>query len=578
MGNYSDERSIQILIHLLKAHGINQVIASPGATNISLVASLQSDPYFKIYSCVDERSAAYMACGLAAESSTPVMLSCTGATSSRNYLPGLTEAYYRKLPILVVTSTRELSQVGHLVPQQLDRSQPPKDSVLLSLHVQVVKDNEDEWDVGVKVNKAILELIRRGGGPVHINLSTTASMTYGVREISPVKVIRRYTRNSSALPNLPAGRIGIFIGAHRKFTDNETSAIERFCEKNNAVVFCDHTSGYYGKYKINASLALAQLHYRPLFSKLDLMIHIGEVSGDYAMSSIKPNQVWRVSEDGEIRDRFRKLTWVFELSEREFFEMYCRVSSNSTEFYDLCHEETEYFNQNIPELPLSNAYAASVLSPKIPENSVLHLGILNSLRHWNMFKFANNVETYCNTGGFGIDGIISTAIGASLFENDRLYYVVLGDLAFFYDLNSLGNRHVGNNLRVLLINNGRGMEFRNFNHAGAKLDVDSNEYVAAAGHFGNQSDSLVKEFANSLGYAYISAASKHEFDIAAEKFVDASDMSKPIIFEVFTTEDDENAALKALMTIKQDPQSVVKSSVKNLLGDKGIATIKRILK
>ena len=90
---YTSERSVQILISLLKQHGIKKVVASPGTTNITLVASLQQDDWFNMYSSVDERSAAYIACGMAAESGEPVVLTCTGATASRNYLPGLTEAY-----------------------------------------------------------------------------------------------------------------------------------------------------------------------------------------------------------------------------------------------------------------------------------------------------------------------------------------------------------------------------------------------------------------------------------------------------------------------------------------------------
>ena len=90
---YTKERNVQIVLSLLKAHGIRKVIASPGSTNIAVVGSMEHDSFFEIYSCVDERSAAYMACGLSAESGEPVVLSCTGATASRNYYPGLTEAY-----------------------------------------------------------------------------------------------------------------------------------------------------------------------------------------------------------------------------------------------------------------------------------------------------------------------------------------------------------------------------------------------------------------------------------------------------------------------------------------------------
>src|SRR5690554_3120608 len=124
---YTDEKNTQIVIALLKENGIRKVVASPGATNVAFVGSIQNDPYFEMYSSVDERSAAYIACGLSAESGEPVVLSCTGATASRNYLPGLTEAFYRKLPVLAITSTQSVSRVGHHIAQVIDRSTIPND-------------------------------------------------------------------------------------------------------------------------------------------------------------------------------------------------------------------------------------------------------------------------------------------------------------------------------------------------------------------------------------------------------------------------------------------------------------------
>lgn len=113
--HYTDEVNTQIVISLLKEHKIKKVIASPGATNIRLVASMQQDDFFEMYSVVDERSAAYIACGMAEESGEPVVLTCTGATASRNYIPGLTEAFYRKLPIVAITSTQHYGRVGQNV-------------------------------------------------------------------------------------------------------------------------------------------------------------------------------------------------------------------------------------------------------------------------------------------------------------------------------------------------------------------------------------------------------------------------------------------------------------------------------
>lgn len=123
--HYTDEVNVEILIALMKHHGVRRIVVSPGTTNITFVASLQQDSFFQLFSAADERSAAYIACGLAAETGEPVALSCTGATASRNYLPGLTEAFYRKLPVLAVTSTQHPGRVGHHIAQVIDRGMPP---------------------------------------------------------------------------------------------------------------------------------------------------------------------------------------------------------------------------------------------------------------------------------------------------------------------------------------------------------------------------------------------------------------------------------------------------------------------
>ncbi|MFW2168186.1 2-succinyl-5-enolpyruvyl-6-hydroxy-3-cyclohexene-1-carboxylate synthase, partial [Enterobacter cloacae complex sp.6722794] len=105
----------------------------------------------------------------------------------------------------------------------------------------------------------------------------------------------------------------------------------------------------------------------------------------------------------------------------------------------------------------------------------IHFGILNSLRTWNFYDLPNTVTSFSNVGGFGIDGGVSTLLGASLANPNKLYYGVIGDLAFFYDLNAIGNRHTANNLRILLVNNGKGTEFRMYNHHAAHFGSDGDE-------------------------------------------------------------------------------------------------------
>lgn len=556
---YTVEKAQQIIIALLKAHNIRKVIASPGTTNLTLVASMQQDPWFEMYSSVDERSAAYMACGMAAESGEPVVLSCTGATASRNYMPGLTEAFYRKLPVLAITSNHGANRVGHHVAQFLDRSVIPNDIAKVSVDIPTIKDNDGIWECTVKANKAILELRRHGGGPAHINLATTMSRDYSVKELPPVRVIKRNMPDDE-FPALPKGRIAVFVGSHKPWTPAETEALDRFCATNNAVVLCDQTSGYKGKYRVLFSLVCTQIQYDSPLKKLDLVIHIGEISGDYYSLVVgsSAKAVWRVSEDGELRDTMRHLTRIFEMKEPYFFSRYTQDGVEHTELLEQFRQECRFAEKYIPDLPFSNAWIARQMAPKMPSGSVVHLGILNTLRSWNYVEVPNDVHTFCNVGGFGIDGDISSMIGASLVNPDKCYYAILGDLAFFYDMNVVGNRHVGNNCRIMLINNGRGTEFRNFGHPGHDFGKDADHFIAAAGHYGSKSQTLVRDYARNLGYEYLCASNKEEFLACLERFLSTEITQAPIFLEVFTeTELEDEALMKLRCCVPKDDASTI---------------------
>ncbi len=552
---YTNERNHQILIALLKEHNIRTIVASPGIANSVFVGSIQHDPFFKLYSVVDERSAAYMACGIAAESGEPVVISCTGATAARNYMPGMTEAYYSKLPILCITSSQPNCRIGHLQPQVTDRTAPPPDVANVSLTLSTVCTPEEEWECQISANKAILALKRNGGGPVHINLITaykfSGKTSLTRQDLPPVRKIDRITA-FDPFPALPNGRIGIYVGSHKKWDISLTRTVEQFCESNNAVVFCDHTSNYNGKYKILFPLAINQ---SPLISKgvpayhLELLIHIGEVSGEEnAPAMIKGRQTWRVSEDGEIRDWFRNLSYVFQMTEQHFFAQYAKVEGEgNTEFWQECdnrYRELEKQALNSEKFPLSNVWLAQQVAPCIPQNSFVVLSILNTLRTWNYARFRENVEVFCPVGGFGIDGVPSLLIGAAINHPERLCFGIIGDLAFFYDMNSLGNRHVTNNLRIILVNNGCGVEFKKtYAMSYRLLGEDVNPYVAAAGHFGNKSPHLVKDYVENLGFQYLSASTKEELKEVLSTFTNPAPTTSPMLLEVFVEDHLERKAL-----------------------------------
>lgn len=585
MDYYTSEKNAQIVVALLKSHKIRKIIASPGTTNICLVASLQHDPFFEIYSAPEERSAGYMACGLAAESGEPVVITCTGATASRNYMPALTEAFYRKLPILAITCSRRSCRIGHNFDQVTDRTVLPNDVAKISVQVPLVYDYESEWADIIAVNKALLELTHNGNGPVHINLETNYSKDYTIKELPVYRAIHRYSAGMS-LPTINAEKVAIFVGAHVKWSTLLTNYVEKFCEMYNGVVLCDHISNYKGRYAVEANLMGQQTIFNSIVKRpIDLLIYIGDVFAP--MYPISTENVWRVNPDGELRDPFRKLRAVFEMQEEQFFKEYTDRTheTSNLSFWKACSEEYNSVYKDVWEkietLPFGNSWVASQTSRKLPENSVLHLGIQNSLRFWNFFPISNSVCCYCNTGGFGIDGSISSTIGASLCNKDKLYYCVLGDLAFFYDLNALGNRHIGKNLRILLVNNGKGTEFKLSGNPGSRFGDAGDLYIAAAGHYGNKSKTLVKHFAEDLGFEYLSAETKDEYIDSLAKFLSTEQTQKSIIFEIFTTSENEDRSLTILREMHIDDkiqtERKIKNAIKGVVGKKGVAAAKKIL-
>lgn len=579
---YTSERNAQILIALMKRHGIKKVVVSPGTTNVTFVASIQQDSFFEIYSSVDERSAAYIACGMAAESGEAVALSCTGATASRNYIPGLTEAYYRKIPVLAITSTQPSIRIGQNIPQVIDRREQLNDITKLSIQVPTVHDSEEAWGINVAINTALLELKRHGGGPVHINLTTEYDTDFSTKSLPEERVIDRVTIGQN-LPKLVGERIGVFVGAHKKWDASLTDAVNKFCEAYNAVVFCDHTSNYEGPYKVLADLVCSQDQYDSPLCKLDVLIHIGDISG--SSISLFPGQVWRVNPDGEVRDTFKKLRFVFEMDEAQFFLKYSdmkHVKKAENSYLSSWKSECSRISNKIGDLPFSNGWVAQNTLKRLPDGSVLHLGILNSLRCWNFFESPKGVLGYANTGGFGIDGGVSALMGASFANPQKLFFGVFGDLAFFYDLNVNGNRHVGNNVRIILVNNGEGVEFKNYNNLAADFGNRADEFIAAQGHFGQKSGRLVKDLVMDLGYDYLVARNKEEYLKNLKQFVSPKMAEKPMVFEVFTNGVDESNALRMMRnldtTVNTKAKIAVRAVVKKVLGTKRVKMLKKIIK
>ena len=552
---YTTDTTTQLVIAMLKAYNIRNIVASPGTRDADFVASIQNDSFFNIYSVVDERSAGYFALGLSYELNEPVVITCTGATASRNYLSALTEAYYRHLPLIAITCGNEMANPYNLTPQYVDRSISQNDIKKFSVTLPSVCNEQTKIDCELFLNIALTKATTKGCAPVHINLLSvknnfTCNQLPAVNKIDFYSSDDLYNKNKISLlaEELVNKKIGVFIGSHNQMSSNLQGAIEKFIDSYDCVVFCDHTSNYYGKNKILIGQATDIKHIKEL---PDIIIDIGGICGHYSSRDLFDNGIiWRISEDGEIKQRYKCVRKFFDCKEETFFLNISKFSNKNKKstFYARIVEEIGEIVTN--DIPFSNTYIASIFSDKIPKNSSLHIAILNSLRNCNFFNIKNNVYCTSNVGGFGIDGALSTFIGQSMANSQRLYYCYCGDLAFFYDMNILGNRHINNNIRILLVNNGTGVEFKIspwLDEAIGSKNLDS--YIAAKGHNGS-----AKGWAESMGFHYICAKNKSEFNNRINEFCSSqiNAFGKPVIFEVFTTDENEINALKYIRKVNSD--------------------------
>ena len=565
--NFENVKNIEMVAELLKQHNIKNLIISPGGTNIPLVKLVQSDNFFTCYSIVDERSAVYFGIGVYLQTGEPVALICTSAQATRNYIPGLTEAFYKKVPILAITMEKHPRFKYQEYMQAPDQTSLPADSVKKSFELPFVKDINDVYYSKRLINEAILELFHNGKGPVQLCIPW---LDFKISEIEPLnKVIKRVSTVDINKFDVTGKRILIVIGEHRPFSINERKAIEYFCQNTDTVIYTNHLSNFSNNYSVNANLLLSVIDDKE-FDKIkpDILITIGGQTGDYPLylrfsKTIYNNmEHWRISEYGNISDTYDKLTYVFQGKEEDFFMNVCE-NHVVHHYIEVWKNQLKNLTRNV-NVPFSNVSIAQFLHTKLPSESIIQFSILNSLRVWNLFDLNPDIECYSNVGAFGIDGGMSTLIGQSVITK-KLSFMVIGDLAFFYDMNSLGIRHIKNNLRILLINNNGGVEFK---LNGEDKNIVDN-YIAAANHYGNS-----KGWAESCNFKYLSASNMNEFESVYNEFLSASD--KPIILEAFILDKNESEAYHSLINKnkKIDAKQILKNSVKKIIGENNYKRIK----
>jgi 2-succinyl-5-enolpyruvyl-6-hydroxy-3-cyclohexene-1-carboxylate synthase len=226
---------------------------------------------------------------------------------------------------------------------------------------------------------------------------------------------------------------------------------------------------------------------------------------------------WSVEPGGKIKDFYFKLSSVIECTQYQFFRWFADHAG------DVCNDDNylnlwkNKANAHKPRpIPGYNAHLVQEnLIPRIPSGSVLHLGVGQSFFDVRRYKMQPGVEVFCNMGTNGIDGCTSTFMGQCAIEKNRLCFLLVGDLSFFYDMNSIWNKQLNKNIRILLVNNN-----------GSGLLRGHNLKAVSSVH-----NTVAEGWVRSTGFEYMSARSKEEFLEKLNYFLsDKSD--KALFFEV----------------------------------------------
>lgn len=542
---YSDDPVVLELLALLKAYNIRHVVIAPGSRHRAITMSLEHDKDFTLYSVVDERSAGFFALGLIQSLGAPVATLCTSGTASINFGSAVVEAYYQKLPLCVITPDRLPELLGQMEDQMFPQTNMFRDFTRYVALLKPIHNELDRWFVNRVLNEALDALTADGGGPVQINIPFLSHVVKMKTESLPkARVIRRHRANpvaadwGSIAQRLRGKRVQVIWGQRAPPPHDLLEAFDSFAETFGVLTLADHLSNLNHSSRVRLPLLYLRLPgtkapaTRPdivitVFGNLVFQDNVNDLFRGYGVEH------WRVSEDGEVSDPFQRLTDVFQMPVEQFFRETAKAAETVSEsdYRRACMTLAE----KLPEFP-ENVYGETAvigrLLARLPKDSILHIANSAPMRMAQFFDLDPSVQVLANRGINGIDGSMSSAIGYTV-ASKRLNFLIIGDLSFFYDMNSLWIRHRPANLRVAILNNDGGAVM----HMAWGYSPQVGMHASAAHH------TSARGWVEALGIRYISATNFEELDAALAIFTDET-VNEAMVLEVFTEKNSDIRQMK----------------------------------
>lgn len=466
--------------YILHQFGVDYVVVSPGSRNAPLILSMVNCGSIQILSVCDERSAAYLALGIAQQTQKPVALICTSGTAFVNYGPALTEAFYMGLPLLVISADRPPEWIDQYDGQAIRQYGFFPNILKRSFDLPVsTEKRSDLFFFRRSVSEAVSLSLSETPGPVHLNVPLREPLYNRLAQLEDVPSPIPVTRHHKDLNSENWNSLQEQFESHEKrlivcgFFHNKNiplrQLLSRMALSGSAVVIAENLSNlihpafiHHPESFVAALDENAAIKFQP-----NLLITIGNSVVSKRLKKYlrthPPEKHWHVDEYQHFKDTFNCLSLNIPLQPLRFFERlvdtgareenYCHFVAETREEIKVIH------NSFLNGLPFSDLKVYEVILKAIPTNSRLHLANSTAVRYCQLFPVREDLNYYSNRGTSGIDGCLSTAVGAAIATDD-LNILLVGDIAFIYDSNGLWNVDLPENLRIILIDNGGGNIFR----------------------------------------------------------------------------------------------------------------------
>ncbi|MFV8224441.1 2-succinyl-5-enolpyruvyl-6-hydroxy-3-cyclohexene-1-carboxylic-acid synthase [Christiangramia aquimixticola] len=557
---YSKIPVARSVVALCVAKDIKHVVISPGSRNAPLTIGFTHHDDITPYSIVDERCAAFFALGLAQQLNKPVALVCTSGSALLNYYPAIAEAFYSDIPLVVISADRPVERIDIGDGQTIRQKNVFENHILYSanLYSELVLEKEsddvklqqkqfearkhNEREVNLALNKAIEEK-----GPVHINVpfyeplyDTVENIKVDPLQIFPEIKERNYTKNQLSLYAEEwnrAKRKMIIVGVAQPNTI-EQEFLEKLAEDPSVIVLTETTSNIHQEEfftRIDTLIGPIEKdeNRAELFKKLqpDILLTFGGMIVSKKIKSFlrnyNPVHHWHV-DSKKAYNTFFCLNKHFETDVNSFFTNFLPLtqsieSNYGTYWKEVKNRRQERHEDYMDEIQYSDLKAMQLIVPEVPHHSIVHFANSSTIRYAQLFEWDHSLKIFCNRGTSGIDGSVSTAVGAAVASKDPVL-LITGDLSFFYDSNALWNNHIPKNFRIIVLNNSGGGIFRIL--PGNKDSENFEKY------FETVHDLQAKPVCELYGIEYLKAASENEIKENLSGFFEES--NAPKLLEIFT--------------------------------------------